>query len=345
MRKENGNGGKDNLVYYPVVKVTNEDRDIYLSSYGQISSYKSIDINSEVSGKLKKGSVELKPGVKFRKGQVLVYIENDEVWYNLASRKGSFINMVAAIMPDIKFDFPSEYKKWDDYLKSIKLNKDIPELPSWNSDKEKILIASKGVLAEFFSIKSLEANTHKYQIRAPFDGTILESFIDVGTNINMGSRIIKVIQTGNYEVKVPMSLDDLEKLREEKEVEIFNSKNELIGVGLLNRYTNVINQSTQSVDVYFKIKPLDGRELLNGMYINIALKGTVIPNAVILPRRAVSRDSVYLVQDSSLMTKSVNIERFKGDSVYVTGLNNGDRVVINSVGAIVDSLKVVGIER
>ncbi len=335
---------EDNKKYYPVVKVQNKDQDVNLLSYGQITSYKSIDINSEVSGKLTKGVIELKPGVKFRKGQILGFIENKEVWYNLASRKGGYINMVANILPDIKFDYPSEYDRWEKYLKSIKLNDDIPQ-PKWNSEKEKILLATKGVLAEYFAIKSLEANTKKYQLIAPFDGTILETYMDVGTNVNMGSRIMKVIHTGNYEVKVPMSLSDLERLKEDKEVDISNSSGKKIGVGYLNRYTDVINQQTQSIDVYFKIEPLEGEQLLNGMYINVSMKGDAIKDAFKLPRRAVNNNNVYLVLDSSLVTKPVNVARYDGDSVYVTGLSNGDFVVLNTVQTVVDSIKVVGVEK
>ncbi|MEZ4936918.1 MAG: HlyD family efflux transporter periplasmic adaptor subunit [Crocinitomicaceae bacterium] len=336
---------QSDILYYPVLKVENKDQQVNLISYGQISSYKSIDINAEVSGKLIKGNIELKPGVKFRKGQMIAFVENKEVWYNLAARKGSYINMVANILPDIKFDFPKEYDKWEKYMKSIKLNQDIPNLPEWASEKEKVLLATKGVLAEYFSIKSLEANTDKYKIIAPFDGTILESYMDVGTNVNMGSRIIKIIQTGNYEVKVPMSLSDLERLKEEKEVIISNSDGEKIGVGVMTRSTDVINQQTQSIDVYFKIEPMEGQKLYNGMYINVAMNGDEIKESIKLPRRSVNRGSVYVVADSSLVSKNVNVERYEGDSVYVSGLNNGDFVVLNSVRTVVDSIKVVGVEK
>lgn len=336
---------QSNLKYYPVVKVANKDQAVNLISYGQISSYKSIDINTEVSGKLVKGNIELKPGVKFRKGQLIAFIENKEVWYNLAARKGGFINMVANILPDIKFDFPKEYDKWENYLKSIKLNDDIPSLPNWNSDKEKVLLATKGVIAEYFSIKSLEANTKKYQLIAPFDGTILEAYVDAGTNVTMGSRIIKIIQTGNYEVKVPMSLSDLEKVKEQNEVDIANSDGKKIGVGTITRFTDVINQQTQSIDVFFRIEPLEGEKLMNGMYINVLMRGDAIKNAFKLPRRSVTRGSVYTVSDSSLVSKNVKVERYEGDSVYVSGLANGDRVVLNSVRSVVDSIKVVGVEK
>jgi len=343
--KDEENKKGDGLVYYPVVKVQNKTKEVFLTSYGQISSYKSIDINSEVSGKLLKGSIELKPGVKFKKGQLIARVDNTEVLYNLMGRKGGFINLIAQIMPDIKVDFPSEYEKWNKYLKSIKLNEPMPDIPYWNSDKEKILIASKGVLAEYFSIKSMEVNTNKYRIFAPFNGTILEAYLDFGTTVNMGSKIIKIVHTGSFEVKVPMSIHDLEMLKKEKEVEIYTTDDEKIGVGYLTRYTNVINQSTQSLDVYFKITPIEGRELVNGMYINVALRGSEIQNAFALPRRSVVQDSVYVVQDSTLFTKKIKIEKFHGDSVYVTGLKNGDFVVLNSVQSVVDSIKVVGVEK
>jgi len=336
---------EENIKYYPVLKVQNKDQQVNLMSYGQIESYKSIDINSEVAGKLIKGDIELKPGIKFRKGQLLAFVENKEVWYNLASRKGGYINLIANILPDIKFDYSSEYEKWEKYMQSIKLNQDIPKLPQWASEKEKVLLATKGVLAEYFALKSLEANTKKFQIIAPFDGTVLEAFMDAGTNVNMGSRIMRVIHTGSYEVKVPMSFSNLERLKKEKEVEIFNSSDEKIAIGYLNRYTDVINQQTQSIDVYFKLEPLEGKQLMNGMYINVVMKGSEIVDAFKLPRRAVNNNNVFVIADSSLVQYKVDVKRFEGDSVYVTGLDNGQFVVVNSVESVVDSIKVVGLEK
>ena len=150
---------KESEIYIPhldAMKIVNVDENFEVSGYGTVSSFNTVDISAEAQGKMSAGKKSLKPGVKFKKGDLLFRIDDTELRYNIRSRKSSFINSLASLLPDIKMDYSSEFNKWNDYIASIKLNESLPTLPSWNSDKEKVFLSTRMILTDYFSIKSLE---------------------------------------------------------------------------------------------------------------------------------------------------------------------------------------------
>ncbi len=99
-------------VYVPIRIVKNEEKELQIISYGQVTPMSEIDVAVEVQGKLEKGQILMKPGVNFSKGQILYKVNNDEAFYSLSARKTQLSNLVVSAMPDIELDFPSELTKW-----------------------------------------------------------------------------------------------------------------------------------------------------------------------------------------------------------------------------------------
>ena len=58
------------------------------------------------------------------------------------------------------------------------------------------------------------------------------------------------------EVKLPIAIDLYEKFKEKGSVQFLNAEKTPSGQGKIIRTSNAINQSTQSIDVYYSIEPL-----------------------------------------------------------------------------------------
>lgn len=314
--------------YFEAVAVKNKAHAFSLTSYGQILPNRSLTLSPQVNGTLIKGSVELKPGVRFRKGQLLYKIDNTEALYNLNARKSAYINLIGSIMPDVALDFPSEKDKWVAYLNSIRLDKNIPNLPQWGSNREKLFLASKNVLSEYFTIKSLEENISKYYVFAPYNGTITEKYIEPGATVGMGSQIIKVVKTGDFELKIPVRSEQVDLVKKSGILSLTDSEGKLIGNGKVLRISDVLNSSTQSIDIYLKVIPNEDVTIYNGMYINAELGKNTTASAVALPKRAIQKNKVYYFNsDSTFTTKKVTVIHRYSDSVLVTGIEDGTKVM------------------
>ncbi|MBU2019374.1 MAG: hypothetical protein KJ941_06995, partial [Bacteroidetes bacterium] len=158
---------EQSTIYLPVRKVVNTEKEQQIISYGQVAANAELDIAFEVQGKLEKGFTILKPGSSFRQGQILYRVNNEEAFFALSSRKIQLSNLVVGILPDIELDFPSEKSKWLQFLEGIQPNKYLPALPELKSSKERMFLTARGVLSEYYNIKSTESRMEKYTYIAP----------------------------------------------------------------------------------------------------------------------------------------------------------------------------------
>ena len=78
------------------------------------------------------------------------------------------MNGIACILPDIKIDFPESFQKYQDFFNSLKIDQPLPELPELDSDKEKVFLASRNILNDYFNIKSAEVRLSKYRLICTF---------------------------------------------------------------------------------------------------------------------------------------------------------------------------------
>lgn len=319
--------------------VTNSSEDLMVSGYGTLSSYSTVDVASEVQGKLYQGKA-LKPGIKFRKGDLLFRIDDVEVRYSVRARKSSFINLIANMIPDIRIDYSSEYDKWNDYLASIKLNESLPPLPSWNSEKEKIFLSTRNILSEYFNIKSLEEQLKKYSVHAPFSGMITEVYMNDFSFVNPGTKIIKIVETGNFEIPVSLPVSQLSMIDIGTKCTIYSTDGSERGGGTVARISEVINKTTQSVTVYVKPGSSESK-YIEGEYLLVKIDAKTSQKGFRIPLSAVSEGQVFVYNksDSLLTKKPILLLNENEEGAFVSGLDDNEIVVIQEVVNYSDSTK------
>jgi hypothetical protein len=322
-------------------KIVNAPETFNISGNGTVSSFNAVDLACEVQGKLNKGAYDLKPGIKFKKGDLLYKINNADALYTLRSRKSSFLNIVANLLPDIKNDFSSEYDKWSDFINDIKLNDPLPQMPAWKTNKEKIFISSRNVLTDYFSIKALEEQLNKYMVYAPFSGVITDVYATDFSVVNPGTKIMRVVETNNFEIAVPIPSDQLKDVNVNSEVAIFNSTGEQKGGGKVVRISEVINKSTQSVYVYVKPIAFDNKEFTEGEYVRVDILEKAEHVGVRLPLTAVVNHKIYLfnAKDSTLVPREISVLNTNQKGVFIADLPENSVVITQEVLNFTDTSK------
>lgn len=318
---------------------------ISLISYGQISPHTELLVSFEVQGKLEKGNLTMKPGVNFRKGQILYRINNEEAFYTLSARKSALANLVLNLMPDIEMDFPLEKDKWLKFLEGLNPANILPTLPKAKTEKERLFLTSRNIYTEYFNLSSLEARMDKYLWIAPFNGSVIEVYSEPGSIVNPGAQVAKIIKTGNYEVKVPIAMRLVEEYKKKSSANFTTSSGELVATGKIIRISNVVNQKTQSADVYYSVKPLKDKEVYNGMFVNVTIDRTSNEMSMTIPRTAVKNGEVKVVKEGELISIPIQVIGAKPDSVFVSGLKEGTFVVLEQVEEQDSEVKYEGINR
>ncbi|MDA3844001.1 MAG: HlyD family efflux transporter periplasmic adaptor subunit [Candidatus Kapabacteria bacterium] len=312
-------------------KIKYGDLQSSLSESGRLTSREIVNLTPEVQGKILAGNVALKKGQSFRRGDLLVKIFDDDALLRLQAQKSRFLNLIANLLPDFKVDFKDSYDEWTKFFGDIKLDKNIPEIPEIKSDREKIYLASRNVLSEYFNIKSQEVTMRKYKLYAPFNGAYRDVILEVGAVAGPGGRIASMIRTDRLELEIPVKKADAKMLRKGASVSVTDDKGDSF-TGRINRISNFMNPKTQSVTVYISLAGANASSLYNGAYLTAQFASIEVKNAMEIPRAAVfNHNHVFVVIDGKLVKESINILKVNEKTLLFNGLEEGTDIVVESL--------------
>ena len=314
------------------IPVQYTDVEAEIVTFGRVESSQPIDLIAEVSGRILPGRVALKEGTDFTKGTLLYRIEDAEAQLDLKSQKSNFLRDLATILPDLKIDFADSYPQWNQYFESIDIDKTLPELPQYKTDQEKTFLATKNIFSNYFSIKRAETNLRKHLIYAPFTGSVSQVMFETGAYANPGRMIGRIIRSGSLELKVPVEASDISWVKVGGSASISTEDGLQTWEGKVQRIGDVVNQTTQAIDVTIEIIP-NQFQIYDGLYLQAKIPGGVIPESMEIDRSAVYNGSqVYTVEnDSVLKVRDINTKRINSQTVVFNGLKEGEMLVIEQL--------------
>jgi multidrug efflux pump subunit AcrA (membrane-fusion protein) len=296
---------------------------------GRLSSQQSVVLSAEVQGEVLPGDIYLREGTRFKKGDLILKIFDEEAKNNLKASKSRFMNGIAAILPDIKIDFPESYQKYQDFFDSIKIDESLPELPELDSDKEKVFLASRNILNDYYSIKSAEVRLSRYRLYAPFDGTFTAVFLEPGSVANPGSRIASMIRTDKLELEVPVRIEDANWINIGDEVKVSTKDKHTHWLGKVVRTSHFMDPNSQSITIYVALTAEQGKPLYQGQYLLAEFASKTIENSMEIPRNAVfNKDRVFIVEDGKLKEQEVEVLKANKTTAFISGLDIGDELVM-----------------
>jgi multidrug efflux pump subunit AcrA (membrane-fusion protein) len=312
-----------------------------ITSTGRLGSQSYVDIISEVQGEILKGNVPLKKGQRFKKGDLLIRIYDEVTDYNLKASKSRFQNSIANILPDFKIDFPEDYDMIKDFFDKLKINDPLPELPVITSDQQRIFLASRNILNDYFTIKTNEIQLSKHRIYAPFNGTFTEVLLEVGSIANPGSRLARIINTGMLELEVPVPVAEVKWINKGDKVVITSDDGSGEWIGKVVRKADYVDRNTQSVSAFISVQNNSRNPLFEGQYLTASFDGEVTGNAMEIPRRAVfNNNEVFIVTDSTLKKAEINILKINQQSMIFNGLEEGTFVITEPLVNVVEGTVV-----
>lgn len=298
-------------------------------SSGRVASKSEVAISAEVSGQILSGSVPFKVGQKFRKGDLLIKIYDKEAALQLKSNKSKFLNSLAGILPDLKVDFSDNYKNWYNFFENINIEKDLPELPKINSTKEKVFLASRNLLSAYYDIKSLESKFKKYSIYAPFTGVITSVNVEVGGIAGMNMRLGTIINTLQYELEVPLKVENAKWVKKGDKVVIKNNSETETWKGRVLRKSGNLNVQTQSLSLFIEIYNNQKTPIYKGEYLKAYFNSLQISDVMEIPRNAVfNTNEVFVVENDLLTKEKVNVVKINENSVFFNGLKPDKLIVV-----------------
>ncbi|WP_055435151.1 efflux RND transporter periplasmic adaptor subunit [Lacinutrix algicola] len=301
--------------------VQNSTIPIVIAANGKLEAKRRLELYAEVQGIFKTGNKLFKPGQEYRAGQTLIKIDAAEYYASVQSSKSNLYNSIAAIMPDLRLDFPDIFDKWQNYLNSFDLNKTTPKLPEMTSDKENYFITGRSIVSNYYNVKTQEQRLAKYYISAPFSGILTEALVTEGTLIRSGQKLGEYIDPSVYEMEVAISKTFANLLKVGEEVALNNLDKTENYKGKVSRINGSIDPTTQTITAYIEVK---NASLKEGMYLEANLNAKEEADAIEIDRNLLlESQQVYVVKDSLLDVIDVKPVYFSDTKVVLKNVPNG----------------------
>jgi multidrug efflux pump subunit AcrA (membrane-fusion protein) len=322
-----------------VKNVKNKDIPIILSASGSLMAKNKIELFSEVQGILKPSKKAFKAGTNFYKGETLLSINSEEFYAGLQSQKSNLYNLITAIMPDVRLDYPNDFKKWEGYLNAFDMNETVAKLPEFSSDKEKYFISGRGILTAYYTVKNLEVRLQKHQIKAPFTGVLTEVAVNPGTLVRVGQKLGEFIDPSIYEMEVAINAEFADLLKVGNTVALSNLDKSKNYAGTVARVNGKIDQVSQTINAYIDVKHPDLKE---GMFLEANVVSKSESDAIEISRKLlVDNTAVYTVKNDSILSLiDVNLVYFGAEIVVIKGLKNNDKILTQTLPGAFDGMIV-----
>lgn len=340
------------VVAVDAITVSIEDANITVTSQGTVEPRTRTNMVSEVSGQVVSVSPAFVAGGFFRKGEVLVQL--DDLDYRAAvSRAEASVAAARSQLEQERGQVDVAQREWermseaeqgrirakDLYLRKPQLEEATARLASATADLEQA-----------------RTNLAKTAIVAPYDGLVSAKNTDIGQYVTTGASIAETFAVDYAEVRLPIpetkialldlppatrNVNDSRAMATAPEVELVSN----IGnrayhwtgkltrtEGVLDTRTRVLFSVVQIEDPYNLYSASWNREPLRiGTYVNASIVGRKLEDVVVLPRYTLQANNTVWTSDAEgrLRPKTVEVLTTNGDDVYISsGLENGDRVIL-----------------
>jgi len=316
---------------------------------GRVDAWNRIDLFAEVNGVLSLMGEEFREGTYFKKGEIILSLDDSESRFNLKSARSQFLQLVTGMLASIKVDFPERIEVWEYYVESIDVTKPLPSIPNAETKREEYFVINRGVQASFHTIKASEERVDKFTIRAPFDGFVAQALVKPGSLVRAGQPLGLFVGTSVYEIKTAVHSRYLKTIKVGDKV-FFNDENDvIIAEGKVDRIAGNVNVSTQSATIFCKVSasPNMKDQMRDGRYLSGFIESAQIKNAFIVPSKLIDTEgNVYIVKSNKLDKLNVVQEFRSTNTSIVSGVPDGTILLSDPVsGAYIGMAVSVGESR
>ncbi|MAX25391.1 MAG: efflux transporter periplasmic adaptor subunit [Phycisphaeraceae bacterium] len=330
-----------------LVQVQTVKRDTFIpriAALGKVQAAQEIILSPRIEGNITDISENFMPGGFVDANELLVTIDPSD-YNNIVKQRESELQQAQANL-DI------ELGKRDIALKEYELlNQELND-----DDKDLVLrepqltVARASVLSAEAALNQAKLELGRTSIRAPFHAQILSRNVNVGSHVDAGMQMARLIGVDEYWVIVMIPLAKLKQIDIPKNgdtgatVMVRNRTAWPEGVyreGRIRKLIGALDDQTRLARVVVSIDdPLalntDAPQLIVGTVVQAEVHGRPLENVFRIDRDFLRQDNtVWVKQDGKLDIRSATVVFEDREYAYLSdGLEDGDQLVISSLATI-----------
>lgn len=237
--------------------------------------------------------------------------------------------------------------------------------------REKLEPQRRSLQAQRASLRSSLAlakyNVERCRITSPIDGILQSVDVEVGESTGSGQRVARVVDLRQVEVPLRLAATARAAVAVGDKVDLsVTTPGGMVWTGQISRIAPEDDALTRTFTVFVEVEQLQAAStygqvgapplLTPGMFLAGVVTSGPVQSRWVVPRRAVREGRVWLVHDGTVVSRSVRVDfaverRMSGlglpDDQWVvlsdgvTGLRDGELVVVNASPTLADGWAVV----
>lgn len=333
-----------------------------LSIAGEFLPYQEVELHAKVAGYIQKINVDI--GDRVHQGQVLAVLEIPELTAQLQAASAGVrhsreeITRAQNEVSRAEADHAAVHaaaarlRQASEARPGLIAEQELDDATAKDRSGEAQVEATKSALAAARQqLEVSQADQQHYaalseysRIIAPFDGVVTWRYADTGSLIQAGTSnvssmpVVKLSQVNVLRLRIPVPESLAASVRDGEQADIRVKATDEHFSGKVIRSTDSLDRSTRTMQVEVDV-PNKDYKLTPGMYADVALQVQNAPNALTLPLQAINRNAdkttVLLVNPQNHVEEREIHTGIEGsDRIQIlSGLNEGDRVIVGNLGA------------
>lgn len=319
---------------------------VSLLGYGVVQAEQQVTLQARVSGTVQSLGQKFVPGSRFKKGEVLVQLDNTDYRIELQTAQATLAQAQSNLTSELgnqvvaQADFDLLGLNVDERERALILRK-----PQLEAAKAAVQSAQAGV-------ERAKVNLERTVLRAPFDGVVVSREASVGAQVS-ASTALGVLASGDaFWISVAVPQADLKWIQfpQGKQqgstvcvTDASSSMNACHTGRVLSLQTSVQDNGRQA-QVLVEV-PRTGHNtaqpLLLSQYVKVRFDGIELSNVFKLPPSVIHDNKVWMYNKGELDIRPVNVAFRSADYVLVDqGLQNNDVVVTSNLGSPVQGMAI-----
>lgn len=326
---------KVSKIQVEVKNLNKEKFQVFLDSYGTAQASTKTTLTSQVSGKIIFINENFKNGAYFKKGDLLVQIEDEDYKADVKIANAQLILAKQTLLEEQAKakQAKEDWKKFNIDEKPDDLVLRVPQLQS----------AIATVEAKEADLQKAKLNLNRTKILAPYDGRVIEKSISIAQVISNNAQIGTIFSNDNIEVRLPIKNKDLNliDINLDAKVEFISQLSNKIYEGKIVRSESTIDENTKQL---YLIAQIDENisNLKIGEYLKAKIEAKKLENVIIIPNETIYQSSYVYVQKDGILEKRVIEISWQNDeyAVISNGLKENDNLILTTLGSVKSGTKV-----
>ena len=327
------------------------DYQMSVESYGTVQPQTQSFLVAQVGGLVTSIGDNFRDGAFISQGDVLLNIDQRDYVADVRISEASLADAVQRHAEELALSEQAlvDWERLDLEGEPNDLVRRVPQLEAARAR----LASAEAALAK------AKLNLERTKIVAPFDGRLINSFVDIGQVVSNNSQLAEVYATDYVEVRLPLKDTDIpfvdlpETSREESEPGVQPDVTFFSGFGNGDRWhgkivrvESTIDAASRQLHVVAQIDdPFASKQttaIKIGQYVTAEIEGRTLQDVIVVPSEAIYQNSfVYVAEEDTLQRRDIEIRWQSGsESIIASGIEFGDRVVTTPLGQVTSGTRI-----